>query len=506
LPSVPTAGQSERGPGPADETVARFLEHHAHESAVTVITWGQIVRLILWGMLLVAAILYWAHEVRDPYYIITRVLCVFYVAVILYKLLVVFLSVFHPQEVRVSDEEIARTAAEELPMYTILVPLYHEDRVADNIIQALDALDYPSDRLDVILLLEEDDEATIRACREAGLPACYQMLIVPHSLPKTKPKACNHGLRAARGDLLVIYDAEDRPEPDQLLKAVAAFNKAPPKVACLQAKLNYYNPRQNMLTKWFTVEYTTWFDLFLPGLNALGVPIPLGGTSNHFKTAVLRDVGGWDPFNVTEDCDLGIRLHRRGYRTRVLDTTTWEEANSRLGNWIRQRSRWVKGYIQTHFVHTRHPLRTWWECGTFGYISFLLSVGGLSLMLLLNPIFWAVGILYLFLRWRMIYPELPFSYLFWGMSVALALGNVVFVMLHVLACTRRHLAGLLPYAITTPIYWVLISIGAWKGFLQLLWRPFYWEKTVHGLTVPERKSGVRERAAATPADGHGPSR
>ncbi len=169
-------------------------------------------------------------------------------------------------------------------------------------------------------------------------------MIVPDTFPRTKPKACNVGLLNAKGEYLVIYDAEDIPDTDQLKKSVIAFRKLDnPLIICLQAKLNYYNPRQNLLTRWFTSEYSMWFDLYLPGLDGLNAPIPLGGTSNHFRVDALKKIGGWDPYNVAEDCDLGIRLFREGYRTRVLDSTTWEEANSRLENWLRQRSRWVKG-------------------------------------------------------------------------------------------------------------------------------------------------------------------
>ncbi|GAB4151447.1 MAG: hypothetical protein Kow00107_02090 [Planctomycetota bacterium] len=483
-----------------DPTVVRFIRDRREQCAFRVFTRVQVAWYLLLFAVVVLLFLYdWLYALT----IVNFVAAAFYFSVIVYKCGVVLLAVFRKREIVVSAEELAALDDATLPMYTVLVPLYKEPEVASKIIKHIDALDYPKELLDVKLLLEENDEATIEACRSCDLPSYYEMIIVPHSLPKTKPKACNHGLDSALGEFLVIFDAEDRPEPDQLKKAVAAFRSVPDNVACIQAKLNYFNPYQNTLTRWFTIEYTAWFDLYLPGLHALGVPIPLGGTSNHFRTEVLKQLGGWDPFNVTEDCDLGIRLHAEGYRTKVLDSTTWEEANSRLGNWIRQRSRWVKGYFQTHLVHMRNPFKLLRKLGPKDFASFLLTVGGLSIMLVLNPLYWIIGLTYLSLlvadwimgnpatdalAWRMLYTD-PTDDPFWsGISITffivtwvLVCANLLFVFINVLACHARDYKKLIPLAFLSPLYWVLISIAALKGFWQLFTNPFYWEKTVHGL-------------------------
>ena len=220
---------------------------------------------------------------------------------------------------------------------------------------------------------------------------------MPPSQPQTKPKACNFALRFARGEYLVIYDAEDRPEPDQLRKVVATFRRSPPNTACLQCRLNYYNASENWLTRMFTLDYALWFDQVLPGLERLNMPIPLGGTSNHFRIDVLRELHAWDPFNVTEDADLGIRIGQKGYRVGVVDSTTFEEASCHAGNWIRQRSRWIKGYMQTLLVHTRRPLHLIRSAGPLGFLGFVFFIGGTVLSGLLNPIFW---VLYLVLARR----------------------------------------------------------------------------------------------------------
>ena len=404
----------------------------------------------------------------------------------------------------------------ELPGYTLLVPLFREANVLPGLLEHLATLDYPAEKIEVLLLLEQTDPETLAAARAQPLPPGFRIVEIPPGYPQTKPRACNYGLREATGSLVVIYDAEDRPERDQLRKVVAAFRTAPTEVICMQCRLAYFNGGHNWLTACFTLEYATWFEYYLEGLQVQNVPLPLGGTSNHFKTEVLREIGGWDPFNVTEDCDLGVRLHKRRYRTRTVRSVTWEEATSQLGNWTRQRSRWVKGYFQTFFTHTRHPLRTLKGLGFRGFLGFLLVVGGHSILLVLNLVFWALLALYLFwlsrdvmagrqvwdviagdteavrVAWKMIYQGpgehwllAPLSVAFFGVSCALFLANFLFILLGVLAACTQGRWKLLPAAFTMPVYWLLISVGAWKGFLQCFTRPHYWEKTRHGVDTFE---------------------
>jgi cellulose synthase/poly-beta-1,6-N-acetylglucosamine synthase-like glycosyltransferase len=405
---------------------------------------------------------------------------IFYVAVAVYRVLLINLSMAHVAEIRVSREDLAALTDTELPEYTILVPLYREADSLPGLVEALDAMDYPKTKLDVQLLLEEDDKETLAVAQALPLGAHYRLVVAPHSLPKTKPKACNIGLAQARGKYLVIYDAEDRPEPDQLKKAVAAFKRVGPEVICLQAKLNFYNQNKNLITRWFTAEYSMWFDLSLPGLGSLNAPIPLGGTSNHFITEKLCELRGWDAHNVAEDCDLGIRLCRRGYRTRMLDSTTWEEACSQWRYWIRQRSRWVKGYIQTFLVHNRRPARLVREIGWRNTINFYLTVGGVFVGFLVNPIYWVLAGVWFVGRWEPLTQLFPGSVFFLA-ATCLFLGNFVFVYTCALGCARRGLWGLVKYALLVPPYWFMLSVGAWKGLIQLLYRPFYWEKTKHAL-------------------------
>ena len=457
----------------------RIARERPEQCALTTVTRAQAVALAL-GVLVVvvAAIL----DLWTTLVVLNAVAITFYLAHIAYKFYLVFLSLERPVQVSPSPEELAAPAEADLPRYAILVPLYREREVLVPLVAGLGRLDYPTERLEILLLLEEDDEETIAAAREMILPAHFRLVVVPDGAPKTKPRACNYGLFATQADLLVIYDAEDRPEPDQLRKAAAAFRKLPDRVVCLQAKLNYYNQRQNLLTRWFTSEYSVWFDLFLPGLTASGAPIPLGGTSNHFQVAALRELLGWDPFNVTEDCDLGVRLQAAGYSTAILDSTTWEEANPRLLSWIRQRSRWAKGYMQTYLVYMRRPLWLLRRLGPRAFAGFQMTIGGSLVCFLLNPLYWVMTILWVATRASQISAIFP-PWVYALGVVCLFVGNFVFVYLSVAGCMQRRYYDLVKYGVIVPLYWVLMSIGAYKALLQLITRPHYWEKTQHGLFV-----------------------
>lgn len=386
-----------------------------------------------------------------------------------------------PSMVYVSEEEARGVPDHELPRYTVLLPVYQEPEIVQSLLNGVAMLDYPADRLDIILLVEEDDFATQQAVRSLALNG-IRVVVVPHSLPKTKPKACNYGMSLPDidGELVTLYDAEDIPDPLQLRRAAVAFQRAAPDVGCLQARLGYYNERQNLLTRWFSMEYDQWFGAVLPAVQRAGSVVLLGGTSNHLRVRVWREIGGWDEHNVTEDADLGVRLARCGYRTQILDSITLEEANSDVINWIRQRSRWYKGYLQTQIVHLRNPRRLLRELGLIPALRFVNMTGAIPVSNALNIVLWATMLI-----WVVGHPQ-PVSVLFPPIAYYLCLvlflvagplsiyvGLVVTVMLG-----KPHLWWA---AVLVPGYWVLQSIAAFKALYQLFFRPFYWEKTVHGL-------------------------
>ena len=412
---------------------------------------------------------------------------------VLFSFSLTFKSLRFPPEISISTDQLRRCATEKLPIYSILCPLYREARVLPHFVDSISRLDWPKDKLDVILLLEEDDADTISAANSLNLPGYFRTLIVPHSQPKTKPKACNYGLAHAKGEYVVIYDAEDRPDPLQLKTAYLAFRSQPENVVCLQAKLNYYNPHQNLLTRLFSVEYALWFDVALPALQSIRTSIPLGGTSNHFKTEVLKALHGWDAFNVTEDCDLGTRLFQAGYQTAIINSLTLEEANSHLGNWLRQRSRWIKGYLQTFLVHNRNFFKMFRDHGLHGLV-FQLNIGGKIAFMVINPFLWASTIGY-FAFYQQVGPTIEALYppvVFYLAGFSFIFGNFLYLYYYMIGAAKRGTWNLIKFVYLVPVYWLLISIAAFKAVFQLFVRPHYWEKTHHGLHLNEVSSLARQ--------------
>lgn len=413
-----------------------------------------------------------------------------YLVMSVFKYSIIIFGSKKTAQLRYSDEEIAAIDERSLPIYSILVPMYKESNIIPQLLQNIESLDYPKSKLDVRLLIEEDDVEAQELLESMNLPPYFTVLVVPHSLPKTKPKACNYGLIRARGEYVVIYDAEDRPDPDQLKKVCLAFQAIPDNYCCVQAKLNYFNSTQNIMTRWFTHEYSMWFELLLPGVMRLDIPIPLGGTSNHFKTDVLKAINAWDPYNVTEDADLGVRLYKEGYKTAIVDSRTWEEATSKVGNWIRQRSRWIKGYMQTWLVHMRNPIKLWRDLGVKGFFGFHAMVLATPLLPLINPIFWTMLLLWYLAKVQIIPLFFP-GPIYYFAAFELFVGNFIFVYsltVGIFWVTKElHDKGnkvfsfsLIKYTLLAPIYWVLMSIAAIKAAIQLITKPFYWEKTTHG--------------------------
>ena len=462
---------------PADIDPLELSRRRPDWSASQPVTLLQKITMALLVVLVIAAFIYRPLLTAQ---VLIGLCTLFYVVSTLYKFAVIRASLSPSAIMRFSPAEIARQEPRDWPMYSILVPMYKEPETLKQMVAGLEAMDYPADRKDVQILLEADDDLTLNAARALTMPPGFRVTEIPPSHPRTKPKACNVGLHLAKGKYLVIYDAEDMPEKDQLKKAVMAFEASPEKVACVQSRLNYYNPRQNILTRWFTAEYSAWFDLQLPGLAAMGAVIPLGGTSNHFKTDILCDLMGWDAYNVTEDCDLGVRLGRAGYATRMLETTTWEEACSVVPFWIKQRTRWQKGYIQTWFVHMRHPLKLAWELGPVNFLHYQLLVGGGPFSVLINPIFWAMALVWFVFRPEGVSSLFP-GPVFAAGAVCLFLGNFVFVYINMLGCCKRKNDDLMWWALLTPIYWLMMSYSGWRAFIQFFRDPFMWEKTQHGL-------------------------
>jgi glycosyltransferase XagB len=454
----------------------------------------QQVALAAAGTALAASLVLWPITTVN---VLTVLVSLSFLASVAFKFTVCMTGARREREEGVTDADVAALRDEDLPVYTVLAPMFREANVLPDLITNLEQLDYPTGKLEVLLLLEEDDAETFAAAETAGLPPWMTVIVVPRGAPQTKPKACNVGLYFARGEYLVIYDAEDKPDPDQLKKAVVAFERGGDGLVCVQAALNYWNVSENLLTRMFTSEYSYWFDYMLPGLDALRLPIPLGGTSNHFRTGALRELGGWDPYNVTEDADLGIRASALGYKVGVINSTTYEEANRAYGNWIRQRSRWIKGYMQTVLVHTRQPAALVKVTGIRQALGFLLLIGGTPLTFLF------VLPLYAMFAMSLLVPSDLYAHLFppWALWIGLVNligGNALMVYVCMMGAFKRGRYALVLWSLLNPIYWTMHSISSYKALWQLITKPHYWEKTAHGI------SSIAPAPQPAPAGGTAP--
>lgn len=388
--------------------------------------------------------------------------------------------------------------AARLPVVSVMIPLLHENDVAGRLIARIKRLDYPRELLDAILVVEETDALTRATLRTTHLPGWIRVVTVPRGPVRTKPRALNYALNFCRGSIIGVYDAEDAPEADQIHKVVRHFRKAPPEVACVQGILDFYNAQRNWLSRCFAIEYAGWFRVVLPGLARLGLIVPLGGTTLFFRRHILEELGGWDAHNVTEDADLGLRLARHGYRTDLIETVTDEEPNARVLPWIRQRSRWIKGYGITWLVHMRQPGRLWREVGPLRFLGVqVLFLGSLS-QALLAPVLWSTWLLALGLRG----PEAL------GLPVGLAAAlGFVFVLSEVInlavgfraTATARH-RPLRLWVPTLYFYYPLATFAAYKAAWEFLTRPFYWDKTAHGMIDESSDAAAEPEIGSSAAD------
>jgi cellulose synthase/poly-beta-1,6-N-acetylglucosamine synthase-like glycosyltransferase len=479
-------GHKTRGEFYVKEAVFSLMRKDPDSSGLVTFTDGQLV--FIFGLLAITIILTVIFFV--PTVIVLNLgSSLFFLFAILFKLYLALKGSMSELHEVVTKEETKRVSIDSLPVYTILLPVYKEDKLIRKLIWNLRSLDYPREKLDVKLLIEEDDDKTLNAVRVLDFPANFEVIVVPYHMPKTKPKACNYGLYFSRGEILTIYDAEDVPESDQLKKVVCLFRKLPEEFVVMQGALNYFNKNENLLTRMFTLEYSYWFDYMLTGLETLDIPIPLGGTSNHFKLNKLMELGGWDPFNVTEDADLGVRVYDKQYKVGVVNSTTFEEANNEFFNWIRQRSRWIKGYMQTYLVHMRNPVKLIRKIGWGGFFGFNFFIGGTSFTFLLYPILLLFFIIYLIFNFENVKQVFPDWVLYASIFNFIA-GNVLMVYINMLAVFKRRYYELILFAALNPLYWLMHSIAAYKGLWQLIYKPFYWEKTNHGLSKVSSASQV----------------
>ena len=365
-----------------------------------------------------------------------------------------------------------------LPVVTLLVPLYKEPEVTPILLSNLTKLTYPAERLDVILAIEADDTSTRSALARCNLPPWVRVVQVPQGYPRTKPRALNFALNFAKGSIVGIYDAEDRPDRDQIARITQHFANVPHDVACLQGRLDYYNSSHNALSRCFTVEYATWFRVILPGFQRLGLFVPLGGTTVFLRRDALEHIGAWDAHNVTEDAELGLRLARHGYRTEIVETTTFEEAAAAIPAWIRQRARWQKGHLMTWLAAMQRPRQLWHDLGTWRFIGVHVQLLCAMLGFAMAPLLWSI-LVKPFGVWHPLDTFLtPVHYGVLGMIMMVGFG--ISLALGIYATRAAHLRNVRFWAIMMEFYHILGTLSVWRAVVEMLVSPFFWHKTQHG--------------------------
>lgn len=412
---------------------------------------------------------------------ITAVAVVNLIATVMFKVVVLVAGYRKPPD-RPVDLPLS-----EKPVVSLIVPLFREAAIANELVMRLSRLSYPKALLDVVLVLEEKDRETRQMIDEVSLPGWMRVVRVPDGQLKTKPRALNYALGHTRGDIIGVLDAEDAPATDQIERVVEAFHHAPSNVACVQGILDFYNTQSNALARCFTIEYAIWFRVVLAGAARLGLPIPLGGTTVYLKRAALKHVGGWDAHNVTEDADLGIRLYRFGYRTILIPTVTREEANNRIVPWIRQRSRWLKGYIVTYLVHMRRPFRLLKQIGARKFLGFQIFFLTTIVQFTLAPALWSFWLVCFGIS-TPLFDVIPSDWAK-GLLALFLCAELVSLLTGFFAVGRTQHKGLMQWVPMMFFYFPLGVFAVYKAWSELVFKPFYWDKTEHGRSEPDVPGG-----------------
>jgi glycosyltransferase XagB len=449
------------------EIVAPPLENCARKFMTT----GQWVFVAV-----VAAVIGGVHWVawRDSILLLNAALGIFYGVLILHQVLMTLVGAMAKCGIRVSEEEIRALDETTLPRYTVLIPLFKEAERFEELLAYFSDLDYPKDKLEILFIIEECDWDTKKMYRRIRPAPPFRGVFVKDSYPRNKAKACDVALAEAKGDYVVIYGGRDRPEPAQLKKAVVAFGKCGAQTGCLQAKLDLIAPRQNILTKWFALESAWWFERFLPGLARFRAPVPLAGSSCHFRLETLLQIVGWDPFAVAADREMAVRLARKRLRTEILASKTWEQTPA-LDLWIRQRNRWLKGGVQAFLFHNRQPATTIAQMGLKEYVDFVLLTAGPFVGGLLNAYYWLTGLMWVFVPNDLLSRICPLEVFQIG-AACWVLGNAAGILAAVLGCSARRAHGLIAHALLFPLYGLVLSSLAFHAGAQLLNRTPLWDE------------------------------
>lgn len=383
---------------------------------------------------------------------------------------------FKKDNLQISDED--------LPIYTIILPVRDEEySILKNLLDSINNLDYPKDKFDIKFVVDEEDIKTIEAGKELLKKFNFDLIIVPDYRIKSKPLSCNYALKFIKGEYITIYDAEDRPEKYQLKKAIQKFKELGNDYVCLQASLHFYNKYKNFLTYCFSIEYSMWFDFTIRSIDKFGSFFPLGGTSNHFKAKKLLELGKWDGFNVTEDAELGVRIARAGYKVSYLNSITEEECPITIHAWIKQRTRWIKGFMQTfcEYMFFKKPIcikstinfKPIRKLKFFDIITFNLFI--------MMSFFFFITMMVIFLNLDIATNIKDFKLLIIMSYINIFSFLIMTYMSFIIIIVKNKIKFNVFYLILFPFYWILHYIAGVRACYYLIVKPFYWAKTKHGI-------------------------
>jgi len=430
------------------------------------------------GILLGIGILISTGHTQTVFVVFTACATIIGLANPISKALLMLSHTIDSKEINVTAEQIGELKNENLPTVTILAPHYRETVAFPGQLESITKLDWPKEKLQVILLVREEDMEMLSMISSIQLPSFYQLVTFGEHYPKNKPRALMFGLEKARGEITVIMDSESRPEPDQIKKIHMAFlQKAGTNVAAIQAKTLVSNDDENWLTKHHASEYNFHHKVVVQTLAKHRLLPLFPGNSVYIKTNVLRQSGGLDVFNSTEDCEFGVRFTMDDYEIASVNSATWEEAPSEIAPWIRQRTRWFKGFDQTWLKYMRNPLKTYQRLGFKNFLAFHVLIGSTPLIPFLNPIFWALTVVYLISEPDFIEQMYPETLFYLGL-LSMVSGNFLMILLTYAGCIKGKSDGHVRTVLCTIwLYWILQAIAAWREKYQLITRPHMWELT-----------------------------
>jgi cellulose synthase/poly-beta-1,6-N-acetylglucosamine synthase-like glycosyltransferase len=364
----------------------------------------------------------------------------------------------------------------DLPKYAIFLPCRNEKiGVIKKLIENIDNINYPKDKLDVMLLIDQDDDYLEEALN-LELPNHFRIISASVGFPFTKPKVTNLGLALTDAKYGVIYDSEDRPDRNQLMDVVSEFNQDSDLV-CVQCRLHYTNKKNNLLTRFFNLEYLNWFGLTIHGLSKAQLSdypvIPLGGTSNHYDLEVLKSMGGHDAYNITEDAALGVHFALENKKIKTINSVTEELAVDELWTWIKQRTRWNLGHLITYVVFSRNFNENFKKLGAVRYLNLVLVLLGNFIVPFITPLLFTIFILDFFGygAGETFIKNLPYITL---------IGNYLLIVIsHALASIMLQRGKNLILCLLQPFYYLLHSVASWRALYKFFTAPTVWEKTNH---------------------------